>query len=173
MTASIAFDAGRGRRPRQRRAAPRAAAGRPGSVRRMQATCGIVLLEALIAVLVLSLGALGIAGLAARALRDAGDAHWRAEAAGLAMSTLARMWTEDPATLTDRYDSSSGGAGFRDVVAAASRLPGVSPTRNAPIVAVQDGAFGSSPRVTITLFWQAPGDATAHRYAIEQVVASR
>lgn len=148
-------------------------ARRPGRTRRRQATCGIVLLEALIAVLVLSLGALGIAGLAARALRDAGNAHWRGEAASLATSTLARMWTEDPSTLAARYDSSAGGAGFRDVVAAASRLPGVSATRNVPVVAVREDDVGPSPRVTITLFWQTPDDATAHRYAIEQVVASR
>jgi type IV pilus assembly protein PilV len=156
MTPSIAFDA-----------------GRHGSTRRVQAALGIVLLEALIAVLVLSLGTLGIAGLAARALRDAGDAHWRGEAAGLATSTLARMWTEDPSTLASRYDSSAGGAGFREIVAAASRLPGVSSTRNVPVVAVREDAFGTSPRVTITLFWQGPGDVVAHRYAIEQVVASR
>lgn len=134
---------------------------------------GVVVLEALIAVLVLSFATLGILGLASRALRDAGDAHWRSEAAGLAASALARMWTEDPATLVDRYDSASGGAGFRDVVAAASKLPGVTSTTNAPIVTVASGASGASARVTVTLFWQAPGDALPHRYAIEQVVASR
>ena len=45
---------------------------------------GIVLLEALIAVLILSLAMPGFLGLATRALQDAADAHWRSEAASLA-----------------------------------------------------------------------------------------
>lgn len=143
---------------------------RGGRVRRQG---GIVLLEALISILVLSFATLGILGLASRALRDAGDAHWRSEAASLAASTLARMWTEDPATLADRYDSAFGGAGFLDVVAAASKLPGVTSTTNAPVVAVVSGASGTSPRVTVTVYWQPPGAALPHRYAVEQVVASR
>jgi type IV pilus assembly protein PilV len=134
---------------------------------------GIVLLEALIAVLVLSLGMLGILGLATRALHDAGNAHWRSEAARLAESTIARMWVEDPSTLADRYDSAADGPGLRDVVAAASRLPGVTSTTNVPVVAVVNDASGTSPRVTLTLFWQSPADAVPHRYATEQVVASR
>lgn len=148
----------------------RAPPNRSGRVRRHG---GVVVLEALIAILVLSFATLGILGLASRALRDAGDAHWRSEAASLAASALARMWTEDPATLVGRYDSASGGAGFREVVAAASKLPGVTSTTNAPVVTVASGASGASARVTVTLFWQPPGDALPHRYAIEQVVASR
>ena len=134
---------------------------------------GIVLLEALIAVLVLSLGTLALLGLATRALHDAGNAHWRGEAANLAESTLARMWTENPATLADRYDSAAGGPGFLDIVAAAAKLPGVTPTRNVPVVSVANAAAGASPRVTLTLFWQSPDDALPHRYATEQVIASR
>jgi type IV pilus assembly protein PilV len=134
---------------------------------------GIVLLEALIAVLVLSLGTLALLGLATRALRDAGNAHWRGQAANLAESTLARMWTENPATLADRYDSAAGGPGFRDLMSAAAKFPGVRPGRNVPVVSVANGAAGASPRVSLTLFWQSPDDALPHRYATEQVVASR
>ncbi|HMA32557.1 MAG TPA: hypothetical protein VKT00_12150 [Casimicrobiaceae bacterium] len=134
---------------------------------------GIVLLEAMIAMLVLSLGTLALLGLTTRALHDAGNAHWRNQAASLAESTLARMWTENPATLADRYDSTTGGPGFRDIVTAASKLPGVTSTRNAPLVSVANAAAGVSPRVTLTLFWQSPGDALPHRYATEQVVAAR
>ncbi len=147
--------------------------GAPNRSGRARRYGGVVVLEALIAILVLSFATLGILGLAARALRDAGDAHWRGEAASLAASALARMWTEDPAMLIDRYDSASGGAGLGNVVAAASKLPGVTSTTNAPIVTVASGASGASARVTVTLFWQPPGDAMPHRYAIEQVIASR
>jgi type IV pilus assembly protein PilV len=147
--------------------------GAPNRSGRARRCGGVVVLEALIAILVLSFATLGILGLAARALRDAGEAHWRSEAASLAASALARMWTEDPAMLIDRYDSASGGAGFRDVVAAASKLPGVTATTNAPLVTVASGASGASATVTLTLFWQPPGDALPHRYAIEQVIASR
>ena len=134
---------------------------------------GIVLLEALIAVLILSLAMLGVLGLATRALHDAANAHWRSEAASLAESTIARMWVENPSTLADRYGSAAGGPGLRDIVAAASRLPGVTSTTNLPIVEVANEASGASPRVTLTLFWQSPADAVPHRYVTEQVVASR
>jgi len=144
-----------------------------GRHRRCPQPRGIVLLEAMIAVLILSLGMLGILGLATRALHDAGNARWRGEAASLAESTIARMWVENPSTLADRYDSAGGGPGLRDVVAAASRLPGVTSTTNAPVVTVVNDAFGTSPRVTLTLFWQSPADAVPHRYVTEQVVASR
>lgn len=157
-------------RSRSRSAAVHASPDRGGRPRRFG---GVVVLEALIAILVLSFATLGILGLASRALRDAGDAHWRSEAASLAASALARMWTEDPATLAVRYDSASGGAGFGYVVAAASKLPGVTSTTNAPVVTVASGASGASARVAVTLFWQPPGDARPHRYAIEQVIASR
>ncbi|MGE5087539.1 MAG: type IV pilus modification PilV family protein [Candidatus Levyibacteriota bacterium] len=134
---------------------------------------GIVLLEALIAVLILSLAMPGFLGLATRALQDAANAHWRSEAASLADSTMAAMWLENPATLASRYDSAADGPGLRRLVAAASRLPGVTSTVNVPVVEVVEGAVGASPRVTLTLFWQSPADAASHRYVTEQLVAPR
>jgi hypothetical protein len=144
---------------------------RAGARRRLP--CGIVLLEALIAILILALSTAGVLGLAARAWRDAGDAHWRSIASGLAESTLARMWTEDPLRLSARYDSALKGPGWRDLAAAAAVLPGVTSETNIPIVSVATGPRPGSTRVTVTLTWQAPGEAATHRHSLTSVVASR
>ena len=82
---------------------------------------GTFLLEALLALVVFSVGTLGILELIAGAQRESGNARWRSEAAALAASALARMWAEHPATLESRYGTSDG-AGYRALRAAAQRL---------------------------------------------------
>src|SRR6185437_16712246 len=74
---------------------------------------GAFLLEALIALVVFSLGMLGLLGLLAGALHASGGARWRGEGFAIAAGTLARIATEDPASLVARYDAAADGAGYR------------------------------------------------------------
>jgi type IV pilus assembly protein PilV len=60
---------------------------------------GVVLLEALIAILIFSLGILALAGLQSAMLKNTSDAKYRAEAAFIAQQQLGLMWA-DPAHLT-------------------------------------------------------------------------
>lgn len=129
---------------------------------------GMFLLEALVALVVFSLGMLGLLGLLAGALRASGSAQWRTEGFDIASATLARMWTEDPATLAARYDAAADGAGYRQLLSDAMRLPGVSASANAPSVAVDDVAEGR--RIRISVHWQLPADAVAHDASIVGVL---
>src|SRR3984893_17699890 len=76
------------------------------------AQSGAFLLEALIGILIFSLGVLGIVGLQARAIRFTNDAEFRAEAMYLANSLISQMWTDNRALLKTKYDSTLGGAGY-------------------------------------------------------------
>ena len=130
---------------------------------------GAFLLEALVAIVVFAVGTLGLLELIAGAARESGNARWRDEASTLAASTLSRMWTDDPATLDARYDATNG-AGYRALNAAAEHLPGVGGGINAPLVDV-DGTTPGRWRVSITVFWQQPGERRAHRAVASGMLA--
>jgi Tfp pilus assembly protein PilV len=123
---------------------------------RLRAARGTYLLEALVALVVLSLGMFGLLGLLAGALRASGGAAWRGEGFGIAADSLARIVTEAPAGVAARYDASTGGAGYRALLVQAERLPGVSSGANAPEVSVDD--TGESRRVRVVMRWQPTGE---------------
>ena len=127
-----------------------------------------MLLEVLIAILIFSFGMLGVVGLQATAVQQSTAARYRAEAALLAEQLIGRMWVDNRAAsaLRAKYascESCEGYAVWLETVKAT--LPGVQDNRNAPTVDI-DATTGV---VTITIFWQAPGeeDASPHQYDIE------
>lgn len=61
---------------------------------------GIVLLEALIAILIFSMGILAIVGLQAAMVKNTTDSKFRADASYIAQQQLARMWA-DPANISN------------------------------------------------------------------------
>jgi type IV pilus assembly protein PilV len=130
-------------------------------IARRRRTSGAFLLEALVAIIVFAVGTLALLELIAGAVRESGNARWRDEASTLAASALSRMWSDDPVSLDARYDAATG-PGYRALQAAAQRLPGVAGGVNAPLVAV-DGSLPGRWRVAITVFWQQPGERSAHR----------
>src|SRR6266404_3707340 len=75
-------------------------------VRRSQR--GAFLLEALIGILIFSLGVLGIVGLQAQAIRFTNDSEYRAEAVYLANSLISQMWGDKRDTLKANYESPGG-----------------------------------------------------------------
>jgi type IV pilus assembly protein PilV len=129
---------------------------------------GTFLLEALVALVVLSLASAGLLGIVAHALRESGNARWRAEAFDLAASTFARMAADDVAQLDARYAATTGD-GYRALLGAATRLPGVGADTNAPEVAIDATASGAR-RVAISVRWQVPGEGGAHRASIGGVI---
>ncbi len=133
---------------------------------------GLFLLEALVALLVFAIGTVGLLGVIANALRESGNARWRTEAFGLASSTLSSMWAEDPEAIAARYDATTSGAGYRTLLAAAMRLPGVRALANAPVVTIED-AGGDRRRVSVTVYWQLPTEGAAHRASVVGVVPGR
>jgi type IV pilus assembly protein PilV len=146
---------------------------------------GGFLLEALIGVLIFSFGILGIVGLQAQSLRHTGDAEYRAEATYLANSLISKMWTDDPAVLKAKYDSTVGGAGYVTFANDAATLPGVvvATTTNLPTVLVDSptdclgNAVPPAPSlqghvVVVCVLWQLPGDTAVHNYTTTGVVGS-
>ena len=134
---------------------------------------GALLIEALVAVLVFSLAAAGVFSVLANALHASTNASVRATANALAASTLARMSIENLAALSGRYDPDVPGPGYRTLATMAKRLPGVTDTQNLPLVGVGDGSSAASRRVSITVFWQLPGEPGPHRAQLASVVAHR
>jgi len=125
---------------------------------------GVMLIEALIGILIFSLGILAIMGLQAAAIRNTIEAKYRTEASFLTNRLIADMWTECGVTCTNvsSFDTGSGTnpemTSWRNEVAA--KLPGVVVgAANSPTVAVAGNT------VTVTVFWRIPGtDATTRQF---------
>lgn len=114
---------------------------KPGGERR-RAARGVTLVEALIALLVLSFGVLGMAALQGRAVQQAIDAEDRHRAASLAAEIVSAMWlqgsTSLPAATVTAWQA-------RVTDPTASGLPHASGTLGAP------DAQGA---VTVTIRWR-------------------
>lgn len=119
---------------------------------------GVALLEALVGILIFSIGILALMGLQAQSIRNTVEAKYRNEAAYLANQIIGQMWV-DQANLAD-YDTGAGASpqmlAWRTQVA--NTLPRVTVGgTNSPTVAV------AGPQVTVTVFWQLPGADSAQR----------
>lgn len=135
---------------------------------------GVLLLEALVAILIFSLGVLAIIQLQAVSIKQASAAQYRSEAALLANDLISRMWASDKtaATLQANFRSGSqAGAAYNQWLASvqASSLPNVSAANNTlptvTFVSVPAGAGGTaSSLATVTIFWQGPGETAPHNY---------
>lgn len=110
---------------------------------------GVMLLEALIGILIFSLGVLGIVAMQATAIARLTDAKYRTEAAHLADRMIGTIWanrgTNVPTLAADWATEISGGA--------TPLLPNATGA-NAPTVVV------SGNRYTVTVYWQAPSATT-------------
>lgn len=147
---------------------------------------GLMLLEALIAILIFSLGILGIVGLQASAVRASLDAKYRTDAALLANELIGEMWSgnRNGADLQTDFQGDGEQEGASNVVPdgrfytpwqarVAATLPGV--VENPPVVSVPcpggppvgvPGPPRTSTQVCITVRWKAPSDAVAHRHSV-------
>jgi type IV pilus assembly protein PilV len=119
---------------------------------------GVVLLEALIAILIFSMGILALVGLQAAMIKNTTDNKNRADASFIAQQSIARMWA-DPANLANYacVDTTIGACG--DIKAS---LPNGTQT----IVVAARGL------VTVTVTWQAPGDDTEHNYTTSTYIGA-
>lgn len=134
---------------------------------------GASLLEALIALLIFSVGLLGLLGLQANALGASRDAQYRAEAAVLANEIIGIMWT-DRANLAQYAHNGSGGNTCAPTGTATTNANAVnwlnqftaSNARSLPgaTSAAQQIIVGSDRTVRVTLCWRAPQDAGWHNY---------
>lgn len=151
----------------------------------MRSQRGGFLLEALIGILIFTLGVLGLMGLQARAIGYTSDNQYRGEAAYLANGYLSKMWADSRANLLTRYDT-AGETEYDAFAQAVSRLPGATPPVvtiiQPPIGGVADAGNGTvgislndnSTLVTIQIFWQQPSNDNSapvtHNYTISSIL---
>lgn len=143
---------------------------------------GSMLLEALIAILVFSMGILAIVGLQATSVKLSTDAKFRSEASLLGNQLIGEMWASDrtPATLQTNFQGGQGTNGPQylawraSVLNAQTGLPGsVANPPTVQIVTVPPilPAISTSSLVTITIFWQAPGETSVHNFVtVAQII---
>lgn len=116
------------------------------SIRKQQ---GALLLEALIGLLIFSMGILALVGMQATAISQVTDAKYRSEAAFLADRMIGEIWA-------------NRGTNVPALAAAwAGEVSGVLPNAtgaNAPTVVV------AGSQITVTVFWQAPGASTVSNH---------
>lgn len=141
---------------------------------------GSILLEALIAFLIFSMGILGVIGLQATAINNTLDARFRTDAAFLANQILAQIWSDSVITANPAgYDiqssyacnpctSTNGNANTQAWVQQIQGsntqlpfLPGVTDTANQPTIVIDQ----VTNKVTVTLSWVSPQNgAVVHNY---------
>lgn len=105
---------------------------------------GVVLLEALIAVLIFSVGVLAIVGLQAVMIRNTSEAKFRSDASHIAQQRIGAMWA-DPANLAAYVEANT------DI---SNLLPNGTRTVTQPV----PGQF------LVVVRWQAPGDPVVHNF---------
>jgi type IV pilus assembly protein PilV len=147
---------------------------------------GGFLLEALIGILIFTLGVLGLMALQGRAIGYTSDTQYRGEAAYLANAYVAKMWADARANLPARYDD-AGEDEYDAFQAAVYRLPGANGIPNNPQVTITQAPAagivdagggisltGNSTLVTIVIQWQPPakeGEAgTVHNYTMTSII---
>jgi type IV pilus assembly protein PilV len=129
-------------------------------MRAQKSQAGVMLIEALVGILIFSIGILALIGMQALAIKNTTDARYRSEAAFLATEIAGRMWV-DIGNLA-KYDKDYGSAyAARDdwVNKVAATLPGIDlagPTR-APTIEV------AGNEVTITIEWLQPGETSSRK----------
>ena len=97
---------------------------------------GAALLEAMISILIFSVGILALAGLQAAMVKNTSDSKFRSDASFIAQKALGEMWS-DQANLASYLGTST-----------VPELP------NGSMTATQSGV-----QVTVTVTWQQPGES--------------
>jgi type IV pilus assembly protein PilV len=144
-------------------------------MRSAKAQEGVMLIEALIGILIFSIGILALIGMQATAVKNTTDARYRSEAAFLANQVIGQIWVDIPNM--DRYDHDDAGNygprnNWRTTVA--SLLPGIDIANNILVPQIQvgpDAGLGlADNEVRVTIQWKQPGeDATRNFLMINRI----
>ena len=120
-----------------------------GQTRRSQA--GVMLIEALVAILIFSVGVIAVMGMQAVSIEQVSQAKYRTDASYLADQIVGKMWLDQaniPLYVTPGY---TGRAAWDTVVS--KTLPNGTAT-----IAV------NQPVVTITINWRLPNETTTRKF---------
>lgn len=127
---------------------------------------GVMLLEAMISILIFSLGILALIGLQARAINSVSDASYRSQAAFFADQIIGQIWIDR--TNMANYSLPAGTAPALNAWLARvnNALPGT--VANPPQISVN----AATGQVTVTVNWQPPGAGAPHSQTATAQVAN-
>jgi len=139
------------------------------SYRGPRAQEGVMLLEALIGILLFTVGILALVGLQASMIRATNDVQYRSEATYLANQIIGRIWLDRTNVANYAHRPTGGGAtcdptgadGTNAVTTAwlttvTSTLPGATAAMQQIVV---DTTAAANNRVTVRVCWRGPQDA--------------
>lgn len=109
---------------------------------------GVVLLEALIAILLFSMGVLAIVGLQATMVKNVADSKYRAEAGYIAQQTIGQMWLFDP-------NNPSYNQQIEEFLKVGEDISSLLPSGKRTVSQPAPGQF------TVVVGWTAPGEEPA------------
>ena len=125
---------------------------------------GVVLIEALLGILIFSIGILALLGMQATAMRATIDAKYRSEAAFLANEIIGTMWVDRANIASYATATCSGYTECNNwLTRLQARLPNATGA-NAPTIVI------AGQQATVTIFWQRPGDSNISQHiAVAQI----
>ena len=124
---------------------------------------GVALLEAMIGILIFSLGVLALVAMQAVSTSNVSNARYRAEAAFLANEILSQAWLEGGAnatTVSTFYKYPGGGQAVTDWV---TKVQGLLPQADVYPPTITQAAIpgmGKGLQLTVTIRWKAPDALT-------------
>lgn len=126
---------------------------------------GVMLLEALVAILVFAIGVLALVGLQTLSIKQSSEAKYRADAVLLANELIGQMWVTNRSFATLNGQFTPGGAAYQawvDRMTANNMLPGIAANppdvQVVPVPVPLGAAPPPSNRVTVTVRWKAPNE---------------
>lgn len=130
----------------------------PATLTHIRQQSGSMLLEAMIAILIFSMGILAIVGLQAVSLKTVSESKYRVDASFLANQVVADMWVDRNNLASYAWNGASPApaAIATWVTQVQSTLPGAD--INPPTITVVGNV------VTVTVFWRPPREPAAHQY---------
>lgn len=145
---------------------------------RVQQNSGIALIEALVSILLFSIGALGLLGLQAAATKNSTDAAYRSDAAYLTNQIIGHMWVdranldlyshlETGSVCTFTGSASSNTKVTTWIADAVTLLPAVTSERAQIQVTTPTP---DTRQIKVTVCWQSPQDAGFHNFTATAVI---
>jgi type IV pilus assembly protein PilV len=136
---------------------------------------GVMLIEALIGILIFSIGILALIAMQAQAFRQAAEAKYRSDASYLANSIIGRMWTDraNLASYAHRQTDTAGqnclptGTNSTYNYVTAVWLPKVAAALPGATTATQQIKVNTlTNQVTVSVCWMSPQDNLPHRHIV-------
>lgn len=128
---------------------------------------GVILLEALIGILIFTLGVLALVAMQAVSISNVSNARYRTEAAFLANEILSQAWIDRGVNYSNlgNYSVASGSATYPKTTAWVNKVYATLPGSNLvpPDVSVVTPTVGGR-QITVTLRWRAPSAVSASNH---------